>query len=107
MNSTPTSRRRLPSRRSSTTFNIEKSGLSYTVTASYFENGGLAEIFLANHKNGSHADTSARDAGITCSIALQFGADLETLRKALLRDANGNPSGPLGCALDYIAEHES
>ena len=41
-----------------------------------------------------------------CSLALQHGASLETLRGAVLRDARGNPATPLGCALDLLAEEE-
>jgi hypothetical protein len=35
--------------------------------------------------------------------ALQFGADVETIRNALCRDGRGNASGPLGIALDMLA----
>ena len=51
----------------------------------------------------STADVNARDAAIACSLALQFGADVETIRKALCRDSHGRASGPLGAALDIIA----
>jgi hypothetical protein len=95
---------RLPNRRPSETFALECAGLKYTATISRFDDGRVGEIFLSNHKGGSHADTAARDAAITCSIALQFGADIETIRKALCRDGRGNASGPLGVALDLIAE---
>jgi hypothetical protein len=96
-------RARLPNRRASETFGLECAGLSYTCTISRFADGRVAEIFLSNHKNGSHADTAARDAAISCSIALQHGADLETIRRALCRDARGNANGPLGTALDLIS----
>jgi hypothetical protein len=49
---------------------------------------------------------SARDAAIACSIAIQSGADIDTIRKALCRDSQGRPSGPLGMALDIIAAEE-
>ena len=77
--------------------------VEYTATISRFDDGRLGEIFLSNHKSGSHADTAARDAAIACSIALQFGADIETIRRALCRDGRGNASGPLGAALDMLA----
>ena len=96
-------RRRLPDRRGSETFEIECGGLIYLATVSHFDDGRPGEIFLTNHKAGSAADTAARDAAITCSIALQFGADLETVRKALCRDSQGKASGPLGVALDVLA----
>lgn len=99
-----TARQRLPNRRASETFALECAGLAYVATVSRFPDGRLGEIFLSNHKAGSAADTAARDAAIACSIALQFGADVETIRKALCRDSRGNASGPLGVALDLIAE---
>jgi hypothetical protein len=99
-----TQRARLPNRRASETFALECAGLNYLATISRFPDGEIGEIFLSNHKAGSAADTAARDAAIACSIALQFGADVETIRKALCRDSRGNASGPLGVALDLIAE---
>jgi ribonucleoside-diphosphate reductase alpha chain len=98
-----TNRQRLPDRRASETFSLECSGLQYTATISRFSDGRLGEIFLSNHKAGSAADTAARDAAITCSIALQYGADIETIRKALCSDSRGNANGPLGVALDLLA----
>ena len=41
-----------------------------------------------------------------CSIALQFGADVETICRALCRDGSGNASGPLGVALDCVTLRE-
>jgi len=97
-------RERLANRRVSETFPLESEGLPYTATFSCFEDGRLAEIFLSNHRAGSAADTAARDAAICCSIALQFGADVETIRKALCRDSQGRALGPIGKALDHIVE---
>jgi hypothetical protein len=98
-----TERHRLADRRASETFTLESGGLSYVATISRFGDGRLGEIFLTNHKAGSAADTAARDAAITCSLALQFGADVDTIRKALCRDGQGRASGPLGVALDLLA----
>ena len=53
------------------------------------------------------AGINAQDAAVVCSIALQFGVPLETIRRALMRDSHDRPSGPLGVALDSIAERES
>ena len=99
-----TSRRRLENRRASTSFNFMVGGLSYTATFSRFENGDIAELFLSNYKSNSQADTSARDAAITFSIAVQCGADPDVIRRALCRDGRGNASGPLARALDLIAD---
>jgi hypothetical protein len=37
------------------------------------------------------------------SIAVQCGADPESIRHALCRDSHGRASGPLGVALDILA----
>jgi ribonucleoside-diphosphate reductase alpha chain len=70
---------------------------------SRYPDGRLAEIFITSNKNGSDADAAARDASITCSLALQFGCPAEVIRHALLRDARGVASSPLGAALDLLA----
>jgi ribonucleoside-diphosphate reductase alpha chain len=98
-----TAREKLPDRRSSESFSFECNGLHYTATISRYADGRLAEIFLGNAKAGSHSDAAAKDSAVVCSIALQHGVPLDTIRKALLRDARGNPSSPLGAALDIIA----
>jgi hypothetical protein len=104
MTGAPT-RQRLPDRRASETFSLQCAGLSYVATVSRFHDSRIGEIFLTSHKAGSAADTAARDAAIVCSIALQFGADVETIRRALCRDGSGNASGPIRAALDlcYVA----
>jgi hypothetical protein len=99
-----TARKRLPNRRAAETFGLEVGGLKYTATVGRFADGSIAEVFLQNHKSNSAADTNARDAAITFSIAVQHGADPNVIRRALCRDARGNASGPLGAALDLIAE---
>jgi hypothetical protein len=100
-------RQRLPNRRASETFRFELGGIHYCATISHFDDGRLGEIFLASNKAGSQADTTARDSAIVASIAIQFGADLDTIRRGLCRDGSGRASGPLGRALNLIAEHEA
>jgi hypothetical protein len=99
-----TARRRLPNRRLAETFRLEVGGLTYSCTVGRFPHGSIGELFLNNHKSNSAADTNARDAAITFSFAIQHGADPEAIRRALCRDSQGKASGPLGCALDRIAE---
>jgi hypothetical protein len=79
------SRQRLPNRRASTNFKVEVGGLHYVVTYSRFDSGQVGEVFISNHQINSAADVNARDAAIVCSIALQFGAGLEVIRKAIRR----------------------
>jgi ribonucleoside-diphosphate reductase alpha chain len=104
MNDIVTARRRLPHRRGSTNFNFEIGGLAYTCSYSRFADGRLGELFLSSNKSNSQADTNARDAAITFSIAVQHGADVDVIRRALCRDGQGRPSRPLAAALDRIAD---
>jgi hypothetical protein len=97
-------RERLPNRRANETFELECAALQYTCTVSRYGDGRIAELFLTNHKNASAADTAARDAAIAFSFAVQHGADSEAIRRALCRDVQGRASGPLGRALDLLAE---
>jgi ribonucleoside-diphosphate reductase alpha chain len=99
-------RRRLPDRRASTTFDVEAFGLRFTVTISHFDDGGLAETFIRNHKADSSAGIMASDSAIAASLALQYGCPAETLRRALSRDGRGKATGPLGVALDVLIERE-
>ena len=98
-----TAREHLPNRRPSGSFALEVAGLKYTATVSHFADGRIGELFLNNCKTDSAADMNARDAAITFSIAVQHGADSETIRRALSRDSAGNATGVLGAALDLIA----
>src|SRR5258707_3313531 len=71
----------------------------------FFNDTATTEIYtLSLHDALPISDVAARDAAIAFSIAVQCGADPETIRKALCRDAAGRASGPLGAALDRIVE---
>ena len=100
-------RERLPNRRAAETFELEVAGLRYICTVGRFSDGSIGELFLTNHKSNSAADTNARDSAITFSIAIQHGADPESIRRALCRDSRGRASGPLGAALDILAGEDS
>ena len=100
-------RRRLPNRRPSESFEIEVGSRTYRVTVSRFDDGRLAELFISNNKSGSDSDIAARDSAVVCSIALQHGVPVDVIRKALMRDSQGRPNGPLGAALDMLAAHEN
>jgi hypothetical protein len=104
-------RERLPTRRRCETFDFDivtgSATLHYKATIGFYSDGRVGELFLNNHKSNSTADTNARDAAIALSFALQHGADLEDIRKALCRETDGRASGPLGTALDIIAKERA
>jgi hypothetical protein len=97
-------RQRLPNRRQCESREFRHAGLDFTLCAGFYTDGRIAEIFLSSHKPGSPIEAIARDAAVTVSIALQFGANLETIRQALTKDHEGAPATLLGAALDALAE---
>jgi hypothetical protein len=95
-------RKRLANRRLAETFELECAGLKYTCSIGRYSDGSIGELFLNNHKSNSASDANARDSAIVASLAIQHGVPIETIRRALLRDAQGKPSTPLGTALDLV-----
>jgi hypothetical protein len=104
-----TSRRGLPQRRATFTFDIRDDGgrVDLTVAYSTFEPSGeppgaVAEIFVNARKIGSSMEAIARDAAILLSLALQHGCPLETIRHALTRNADGSPQSLMGRVVDRV-----
>ena len=95
-----TARERLPNRRGCESFTFELDGLIFIATVSRFADSRIGELFLNNHKAGNQSDTNARDAAILLSFALQHGADIVSIRRALCRDSQGRALGPIGVALE-------
>jgi ribonucleoside-diphosphate reductase alpha chain len=91
-------RERLPNRRRNESFAFSHAGLGFPASIGFFPDGRIAEIFLSSNKPGSPIEAIARDAAVTVSIALQFGADLETIRQALTKDHDGGPATAIGAA---------
>jgi hypothetical protein len=96
-------RERLDNRRASVVFDFEAMGLKFTATVSRYPDGRVGELFIDNHKAGSAVGTLVRDLAIVFSFAVQHGGDVEAIRRALCRDSQGRPLGPLAAALDLIA----
>lgn len=97
-------RKRLPQRRAHELLDFEHCGHRYTAGIGRFEDGRLAEVFLnVPGRVGSAIEAMARDAATLASIALQYGAPPETLRRALTRNTDGTAGGPLGAILDLMA----
>jgi hypothetical protein len=97
-----THRERLPNHRQHELISFQHAVINYVAGIGRFADGRLAEVFLNGAKCGTDADTSAKDAAIVASIALQSGAQLDTIRRALTRNRDGSAAGPLGCALDIL-----
>jgi hypothetical protein len=98
----PAARARLPNRRQAISTSFERDGARFEMTAGYYPDGRAGEIFLNADRANSLLDFLMSDAAILASFALQFGASLDELRRAVKRDAAGKPQSPIGAALDKI-----
>jgi hypothetical protein len=96
-------RRHLPNRREHELLDFEHNGFAYVAGIGRFPDGELAEVFLNARKNGTAIASAGQDAAIVASLALQHGANPDTLRRALTRNEDGSASGPLGAVLDLLA----
>ncbi len=99
----------LPERRRSETFSTSFAGETYDVTQGFYADGRTGEIFInrvrdkSAAKLGTHLDGVCRDGAILLSLALQHGTAIETIRHAVTRDENGEPSTIMGAIVDRIA----
>lgn len=97
-------RNRLPQRRKAELVSFSHEGVSYTAHFGCDGEGRLAELFLDAAKEGSAANTMARECAVITSIALQFGTPLNIIRDALPKLNDGSPAGPVGVALSHFTE---
>ena len=95
-------RERLSNRRVHEIFDFEAMGLQITAGVGRYPDGRIGEIFLNRYNAGSTIGTLARDLAIVFSFAVQHGADAEAIRRAVCRNSQGQPLGPLGQALNIV-----
>jgi hypothetical protein len=95
-------RRTLPNRRRAETIAFERDGARFVLTAGFYPDGCLGEIFLNADRANSLLDFLMSDAAILASLALQHGCPLDEIRHALKRDARGVAASPIGAAVDRI-----
>ena len=85
------------------TCDFQHCGLSFSVSAGFYSDGRIGELFLSSNKPGSPIEAIARDAAILLSIALQHGADIQTIKHALTKDHDGAPATLVGSALGALS----
>jgi hypothetical protein len=98
------SRRILPQRRNAETFQLRFWDQPVSVTVGYYPDGTPGEIFVDAGKSGQDVQSTARDAAVVLSLALQHGATFDTIRHAVTRSANGAPTSILGAIADKVAD---
>jgi hypothetical protein len=62
---------------------------------------------VQNHKRSGDADIAARDGVILLSWALQYGAPLEGIARALSQNSDGAASGVMAAVVDEILKDRS
>lgn len=67
------SRRCLPARRRSLTFDLKHGGTSYSVRVGLYDDNRPGEVFLTGGKTGSDIDGLLADLGVLLSRSLQHG----------------------------------
>lgn len=97
-------REKLPNRRPTDGISFVHDGQNYTAHVGPYPDGRIAEIFVSGQKVGTAIDTGAREASTILSIALQWGAEFESIRRALPRDPQGRATGPIGAIMDLLAK---
>lgn len=99
-----TTREQLPQRRRAESFEVEfgQYAPTYLVTLGYYADGRLGEVFISGGKSGELVESIARDGAIVLSFALQHGASLEAIGRALTRDGQGAPSSVVGAVVDAM-----
>lgn len=101
-------RENLPNRRASVSFTLEFQGERYDVTIGHYDDRRVGEVFInrilskTSAKVGTLLDGVCRDSAVLMSIALQHGTDLATLRHAVTRDEDGEPSTVVGAIVDRL-----
>jgi len=101
-------RRQLEPRRAITTFTVAFQGERYDVSVGYYSDSTPGEIFINrilgknSAKVGTLLDGICRDAAILLSLAIQHGTTLDTIRHAVTRDEDGEPSTIVGAILDQL-----
>lgn len=97
-------RDRLPARREVNAIAFTHAGIEYVGKVSGFENGTVAETFLSpSVKSGTALAHMVAALSVTASIALQHGAPVDELARALPKLEDGSPADPLGKLLDLIS----
>jgi hypothetical protein len=96
-------RRILPQRRSAETFQLRFWNQQFTITVGHYPDGTPGEVFIDGGKSGQDVQSTARDAAVVLSLALQHGTPIETIQHAVTRSGNGEAASILGAIIDQLS----
>jgi len=80
--------------------------MKYEITVSFFDDGKPAETFvrLDMFVRSNPLEHMVADAAVAVSLGLQYGVPADVMRKAFLREDNGEPMSIFGKIMDMIEE---
>jgi hypothetical protein len=96
-------RRVLPQRRAAETFTVVCRNQPVTITAGFYDDGTLGEVFITTAKSGADLQNIANDAAVILSLALQHHVSIEAIRHAVTRNGSGEAASILGATVDRLA----
>jgi len=96
-------RRVLPQRRPAETFDLWFWNQSFSVTIGFYPSGEVGEVFIDGGKTGQDVQSTARDAAVVLSLALQHGTPIEAIQHAVTRSDSGEAASILGATVDRLA----
>jgi hypothetical protein len=101
-------REHLPNRRISCNFTTSFAGEKYDVTVGFYPDGRIGETFVnrirdkAAARLGEQLDGICRDSAILLSFALQYGAPLNAISRAVTRNDDNEPSTIVGALVELM-----
>lgn len=100
------SRTTLPGRRPHEVVAFDHAGHTFSAGWGTDAEGRPMELFLQAGKAGTLLEATSRDSAVVLSFALQYGAPVDEIRRALTRNDDGAAAGPVGALLDLMATGE-
>ena len=92
-----------PQRRASETFDLRFWNQPFTVTVGFYADGTPGEVFIDGGKTGQDIQSTARDAAVVLSLAMQHGTPIEAIRHAVTRSDSGEAASILGKIVDVLS----
>ena len=86
------------------TFGMRFWNQPFTVTVGFYPDGTPGEVFIDGGKTGQDIQSTARDAAVVLSLALQHGTAIETIRHAVTRTGSGSAASILGAVVDALSK---
>jgi ribonucleoside-diphosphate reductase alpha chain len=74
----------------------------FSVTIGFYPDGTPGEVFIDGAKTGQDIQSTARDAAVLLSLALQHGVSPDSIRHAVTRGASEEPASILGAVIDSL-----